>query len=260
MLQDFQYIQIQIAEHLRDPENNPPPDGLEPRRLAVYRRLFFNNMAGFISKAFPVLRSLYTAEDWRCLVRSFYATHASESPYFADIAKSFLRYLKEQYKKERHDPPFLTELAHYEWAETALMIDSKTIDWTQVNTGGDLFEQSPLLSPLAWRFSYHWQVHRISPDYCPQTPDAAMTHLILCRRHSGKVHFMLLNDTANALCLELKERPSLKGRQMIENVCSKFSIPKTQAMLRNGLMLLKSMQQKEIVLGTAREHHTTHAM
>ena len=252
MLQDFQHIQIQIAEHLRDPENNPAPAGLEPRRLAVYRRLFFNNMVQFISKAFPVLNTLYTTANWHRLVRAFYARYANLSPYFADISKAFVDYLNEQHQRERHEPPFLAPLAHYEWAEAALLIADRNIDWPQIDTAGDVCKEIPILSPLAWRFSYDWAVHRIGQDYCPQTPDTIQTHLVLCRQRSGRVDFMLLSETANALYQELEERPLLHGFQMIENVCERFCMQQTPALLESGRGLLERMRQKEVVLGTAR--------
>ncbi len=252
MPRDFQTIQLQLAEHLRDPENNPPPKGLEPRRLAIYRRLFFNNIVNFITKTFPVLNKLYTEKEWRRLARSFYAGYTSHSPYFADIPKSFVEYLSGHHKMEEHDPPFLVELAHYEWAEFALSVADQTVDWQRVDPNGDLFDRSPLLSPLAWRFTYRWRVHQISPQSRPQTPNIRPTHLILCRRRDGKVHFILINDTTAALCEELGKKPAQTGRQSIENISKKLGLPRTRMTLENGLDLLENMRRKEVILGTAK--------
>ena len=47
-LQDFQRLQQALALHLREPEHHPPPAGMGEQRVAVYRRLFFKNIAGFI--------------------------------------------------------------------------------------------------------------------------------------------------------------------------------------------------------------------
>ena len=38
---DFQQVQRQLADHLRDPKHHAPPEGLEDRRLNIYRQLFF---------------------------------------------------------------------------------------------------------------------------------------------------------------------------------------------------------------------------
>jgi len=40
----FQDKQYAFAAHLRDPDNVPAPEGIEERRMAVYRELFFNNL------------------------------------------------------------------------------------------------------------------------------------------------------------------------------------------------------------------------
>ena len=62
--------QMQMANHLRDPEGAPGPEGIEERRLKIYRDLIYNNVEGFISGGFPVLRTLYDDTDWHAMVRS----------------------------------------------------------------------------------------------------------------------------------------------------------------------------------------------
>jgi hypothetical protein len=42
-LPEFQRKQYEFAAHIRDPEKNAAPPGIEDRRLAIYRDLFFNN-------------------------------------------------------------------------------------------------------------------------------------------------------------------------------------------------------------------------
>ena len=54
----FKDVQYQFTGYIRDPENNDKPEGIEQRRLNVYRDLFYNNIEGFISSCFPVLKSL----------------------------------------------------------------------------------------------------------------------------------------------------------------------------------------------------------
>ena len=36
--------QLTLSRYLRDPEHNPPPPGIEARRLKVYRELFYNGI------------------------------------------------------------------------------------------------------------------------------------------------------------------------------------------------------------------------
>ena len=55
----FIEVQQQFMAHIRDPAHNAKPADVEERRMAIYRDLFFNNVDGFVSSAFPVLKSLY---------------------------------------------------------------------------------------------------------------------------------------------------------------------------------------------------------
>ena len=48
--------QLAFAAHLRDPANNAAPDGIEDRRMAIYRDLFFNSIQGLLAANFPVIR------------------------------------------------------------------------------------------------------------------------------------------------------------------------------------------------------------
>ena len=56
----FIEIQNEFMAHIREPQKNKKPSGIEDRRMAIYRDLFFNNIEGFISSGFPVLKTLYT--------------------------------------------------------------------------------------------------------------------------------------------------------------------------------------------------------
>jgi len=119
---DFISRQYAFAAHIRDPHNNPAPAGIEDRRLGIYRELFFNNVEGFLSSSFPVLKQLYTEQDWLALARDFFAGHHCHSPLFLEIPREFLAYLDNERGQRDTDPPFLRELAHYEWVELALSV------------------------------------------------------------------------------------------------------------------------------------------
>ena len=81
---DLRQQQSAFAAHLRDPAANPPPPGIEPRRMAIYRDLFFNNIAGLLAANFPVIRRTLGEDAWRALVRRFYSTHRSRTPLFPE--------------------------------------------------------------------------------------------------------------------------------------------------------------------------------
>ena len=104
------------------------------------------------------------------------------------------------------DPPFLTELAHYEWVELALSLDDRDIDGIERDADGDVVEAAPLLSPLAWGFSYRWPVHRLGAEYQPTQMPEQPTHLVIVRSRRDEISFLELSPLANVLLDLLKER------------------------------------------------------
>ena len=190
--------QLQMANYLREPQQAPAPD-VEERRLKIYRDLIFNNVEGFISGGFPVLRSLYGEDDWEELVRGFMRVHRCQSPYFLEISQEFIRYLSEEHNLRQCDPPFITELAHYEWVELALDVAEEDLPEPRPEAG--IAGAVLCLSPLAWVLAYQYPVHLIGPGFQPQqTGDP--TYLVVYRDRADQVQFMELN-AASARLLEL---------------------------------------------------------
>ncbi len=191
--------QLAMARHLRDPARVPGPDGVEPRRLKVYQELVYRNIEGFIAGGFPVLKSLYREADWQALVRAFIDGHRCRSPYFLEIGQEFLQFLMESHQRRACDPPFMTELAHYEWVELALDVSEETLP--PEAPVADLPAAVLTQSPLAWSLAYPYPVHRIGPAFRPEQP-ADTTFLVVYRGRDETVRFMELN-AATARLLEL---------------------------------------------------------
>ena len=61
---DFTRLQYEFTAHIRDPEHKPAPAGIEDRRMRIYRELFYNNVEGFLSNAFPVIRELLNENEY----------------------------------------------------------------------------------------------------------------------------------------------------------------------------------------------------
>ncbi|MFA7388627.1 MAG: putative DNA-binding domain-containing protein, partial [Thiohalobacteraceae bacterium] len=150
----LQNQQHAFAAHIRNPAQSPPPPGVEDRRMRIYRELFFNNLNSFLRDSLPVLHAVMRPDAWRSLVRDFFVCHAAQSPFFRDIPREFLCYLEEQRGERADDPPFLRELAHYEWVELALSVHEDPVPPPGLDPTGDLATGRPLLSPLAWPLRY----------------------------------------------------------------------------------------------------------
>jgi len=69
---DFKSKQDEFAAYIRDPQNNPVPADVKEQRMAMYRELFFNNIEGFLSGNFPVLRQILNDQQWFALAQDFF--------------------------------------------------------------------------------------------------------------------------------------------------------------------------------------------
>jgi hypothetical protein len=238
-----------FAGHIRDPENNPAPAEIEDRRMAIYRDLFFNNVAGFLSSGFPVLKKLYSEEDWERMARDFFVRHRCQTPLFLEIAQEFLDYLQNERKPQPEDPPFLLELAHYEWVELAVTIDDTEIPHQGIDPAGDLLEGRPVLSPLAWPLTYAYPVHRIGPNFRPQAPGEPV-HLLVYRNPDEKVGFMELNPVTARLLQLISEQPDASGRGLMQQIAGELDHPDHQAVIQGGLLTLEELRASGVILGT----------
>jgi len=245
-------LQRQFAAHIRDPERQPPPAGIEDRRLKIYRELFFNNLRSMLAGNFPVLHGLYAADDWSALVRDFYAEYRCQTPLFTEIAREFLRYLQDVRQDRPEDPPFLLELAHYEWVELALELDEREPDAADVQADGDLLDGAPVLSPLAWPLSYRFPVHRIRPDYRPVDPPAEATHLLVYRDRQDRVRFMELNAVARLLVEHLQNHPHASGRASLATIAAEIGHADPARVIAAGAGLLADLRERGVILGTRR--------
>jgi hypothetical protein len=242
-------LQAGFAAHIRDPHGAPAPKGIEDRRMAIYRDLFFNNIRNFLSSNFPVLKTLFNEADWTELCRDFFKTHRCHTPIFAEIPREFLKYLQDVRQARDSDPAFLLELAHYEWVELALSLDESEPGELELNPDGDLMAGVPVLSPLAWPLSYRFPVHRISRDYQPRTPPEKATHLLVWRRHDFDIKFMLLNEFSLLLIQKLKEDAGLTGLQLLTEIADVTNHPNADTVIEGGRALLGELRDKQIILG-----------
>lgn len=92
-LPDFRELQLDFTAHVRNPQINGIPKGLEPRRMKIYTELLFNNVEKFLSTTFPVTRATFSDEAWYALVRDYLHRHKATSPYFLEIPQEFMEYL-----------------------------------------------------------------------------------------------------------------------------------------------------------------------
>lgn len=246
----FKDKQYAFAAHIRDPDAVPAPEDIEARRMAVYRRLFFNNLDSLLGKFFPVLRKIHTDRQWHRFIRGFLQHHKAQTPYFLQLPQEFLAYLQTEFTPGEDDYPFLLELAHYEYAELALSVADAANDQRQVDPHGDLLEGVPARSPFVWVFAYRYPVHRISPDFLPGEPGDQPTYLALYRNADDDVGFLELNAVTAALLEQIDNNDTLNGAALLGQLAERFGYPDAEAFLQHGADALREMRQLEILAGT----------
>ncbi len=245
---DFIRRQYAFAAHIRNPAVNPKPDDVEDRRMAIYRELFYNNVEGFLASAFPVLKEIYNEQAWHAMARDFFSRHRCHSPLFLEIPREFLTYLEHERVEQHDDPPFLHELAHYEWTELALSV-AETAEAGSGDPDADLLASRPLLSSLAWPFVYQFPVHRIGPDYRPDTPGDQPTYLLVYRDADDEIGFLELNAVSARLLALLQENNALTGQAVLEQIARELQHPEPSIVVNGGEEILESWRARGIVTG-----------
>ena len=247
----FTDIQQSFMDYIRDP-SKPLPDGIEPRRMVIYRELFFNNVNGFVSSAFPVLKSLYDEQAWLTLVQQFFVEHNCHTPIFVEIAGEFLAFLQ-QYEMKDSDPKFLLELAHYEWLE--LVVATKQSSEQQQKLQADLLLSRPLqLSVCAKVAQYQYDVQHISVDYQPIEPPSQPQFFCVYRDVEEEVSFLQLNPlTAQVLALieqRTQQQTSIGFDEIIHELIGFYPHMHPDTMINGCVQMLKQMVEKGIVVTT----------
>lgn len=248
-----------FAAHLRDPIAHPAPPGIENRRLQVYRELVFNNMRELLSGNFPVIRRTLPAETFDALVRDFLAHHRARTPLFPELAQEFVQFLGQRALAGAGDPPWLAELAHYEWVELALQLADAPMPAHDAHgdpgsrPGQAMLDGVPLVSPLAWPLAYAWPVQQIGPGYAPQTMPVAPTLLLVRRDAHGDIHFSTLSPLVYRLLelLEAGETPT--GRAALAQLAQEAGTRDTQAFMDEGAAMLQHLYDEGTLLGTRRD-------
>jgi len=242
---DFGAKQREFAAYIRNPEHQPAPADVKKERMVMYRELFFNNVEGFLSSNFPVLRSLLDDRDWLQLVQDFFSSHTCTTPYFSEIPEEFLNYLQDE-RNNAGDLPFMLELAHYEWTEMALAI-AKDETPPKIDASVDLLQTPIALSPLAWPLAYCYPVHRISPDFAPEQAPEQPTFLIVYRDGEDEVNFLAITPMTYRLLTAIQEHPKQPGGHYLMQLAEQSGTGDPGLIIGHGRPILQELADKIII-------------
>ncbi|HIF51415.1 MAG TPA: DUF2063 domain-containing protein [Thiotrichaceae bacterium] len=246
----FQDVQYVFTQHMRDPENNAAPENIEDRRIKIYRELVYNNIEGFMASSFPILRKIIEDEAWHRMMRDYVCNHQSHTPLFPKMPQEFIHYLEHERVEDSADYPFLLELAHYEWIETSIAMDSREISFEGIERQGDLLEGIPVLSSLAMPFAYQWPVHMISPDNLPEILPEQATYIVIYRDRQDEVGFIELNTVSAKLFEECSNENTRTGKEILLSIVEQLQHPNPEAVINGGLEIMQDFKSKDIILGT----------
>jgi len=242
----LQRYQIEFCAHARSPKTHPRPAGIAAKRMAVYAQLLFNNMESSLAGCFPVCKKVLGLRRWNALVREFFARHRCATPLFRQIPEEFLQWLQET--ERRNIPPFLPQLAHYEWVELAVAVSDahRPVGW---EADGNLLAGKPVLSSALMLLRYDWPVQRISPRFKPVQPLADPVWLLVFRDPDDEVRFIELNPVSAHL-VELLQAGNFTGREALLEIAKALRHPDPEQVVAFGSTVLSELRQNGAILGT----------
>lgn len=244
---DFKQVQQSFIDYIRDPQK-PVPSGVPLERMQVYRELFFNNVMGFVSNAFPVLKSLYSDAQWQALVQAFFSQHDCKSPIFIDIAGEFLQFLQFEYSPAECDPPFMLELAHYEWLELRVATAQQTSEQVLLSNE-DILQRHLCLATTASVAQYQYPVQQIRQDYRPEEPLLQPVFFCLYQDEAGEVVFLQLTPLSAQVLGYLAEQGQSRLDEILNWLQGIYPQMLPELLTQGCIQLLEQLAVKGIVRG-----------
>lgn len=244
---EFIQTQKQFAQSIRDPLSSSNDAQFEERRLKIYRELFFNNVEGFVSSAFPVLKEILIDQHdelfWLGLVRQFFVQHQCETPYFLEISEEFLQFLQAKMESDNSEylPDYAWQLAHWEWMELhADVADAQTSMLISTLAKEQLLNAKLTLAETAWVCAYDYPVHKISAEMSNLV--SAPTYLMVYRNGQDEVGFNELNPLSATLFESVRQQPGIEASYLLEQLAEQSGLDH-ELVVSGGLEILSQWQQ-----------------
>jgi len=241
---DFSTVQQSFIDYIKEP-SRPLPVGTEARRMRIYRDLFFNNIEGFISSGFPVLKSLYSPDAWLALVQEFFVIHDCQSPIFIDIAQEFVIFLQSEYELKEQDPRFLLELAHYEYME--LVVSVAKDNPSQVHITESVDTECLCLSDTAKVLQYSYDVEHISEHYQPELPTPTPQYFCLYRDSEDEVVFLRLNPLAAQVLGYLSQSERVSFDNLVAWLVSAYPAMEESILIKGCREMIEGLANKGVI-------------
>ena len=245
-MMNFQTVQKQFLAHLRDPVNQPIPNGFTHHGIQIYVDLLYTNFKESLARCFPVTRELIGEESWQRLVKSFIAEHSCQSPYYRQLPEQFISYLSTKQTGEL-EPPYLLELAHFEWLELALTI-AESDPIIKPNTFNDWLLSRPLFAPVFAIFHYQYPVQLINIHFRPTKPSEQPTHILGFRDKDDVVQFIELQPATSRL-LEILYSTDCTVLEAVNHIAVALDLPNTSVIFSFVIETMDHLMQQGAIYG-----------
>ncbi len=249
-------LQKRFSDHIRDPEHSPAPEGIEDRRMAIYRRLFYNNLSSLFGKNFATARRIVPDRDWQRLIRAFMIEHRPTTPLFPEIGREFVRFLAD-HPEHYTDWPWLAELCHWQFQLTSVRNDEVEPTGIDADPEGDPMTGHPVVNPTLRMAQYHWPVHTIKVGRLPKSGQPAGQStgkpliLAVFRKPDDKLGRMKINAGTARMLEIVQENPGLDGLKCLELLAREAAHPDPAQLIGHGRNLLASLIDARVLLGTS---------
>lgn len=240
-------LQRRFADHIRDPQRCPAPEGIEERRLAIYRRLFFNNLSSLFGNNFASAKRLLPEADWQRLIRAFLVEHRARTPLFPEIGGEFVQFLAEHPEHYSERWPWLAELCHWRFLITTVRNHKAEPADCAAEPQADLLATRPQLNPTLALGAYRWPVHTIREGALPQHEAPCL--LAAWRRRDDGIGRLQINAVTARLLELLQEHPDQNGLMLLKGLAEELNHPAPETLVEHGRRLLQDLCQRELVLG-----------
>ncbi len=234
----YKELQNELADAVRDPDSQVSFD-VEGRRLAIYRRLVFNNFFGLLANGFKQLKLGMGVAKFRELVRAFIQSKVSKTPYFAEISAEFCEWIQSQAIED-----CWKELARYERAGIYIDIDQSELDSASYLVSFDLDDQLKFCSALAlMNFS-----HKVYCIEANRTPSQEATWVLLYRNPNNKLRYKALNALSFSLLAMVLDGSTVSE---VSQVLANSTGLEVDFLNTQAIQLLTELQREGALLGKA---------
>lgn len=253
----FQTAQRALARHLRNPAEYPAP-ALPEERLAVYRHAVRHNIAEFLASNYPRLKDVMETSVWDALVDDYLAHHPARTAAFSRLPGEFLEFLKARGGHSTY-PPYIEELAHFEWLENHLCCDERALpEPASLDLQGDLLRDEIIVNPVHALVTYRFPVHVIGDAFRPDDAPPRPTHLVAFRDWNFAFAVLDLNPVSRELLEAVMAVGAPPAGEILLEMAKRLGQLSADAVVQGGHEILTRMRTRQLILGTrTRTHRVT---